>query len=77
MAASLDNETILMSTERNRYFSLNSLGRHIWESLAEPQTMADLVDGIQDKFEVDEATARRDLQEFLEVLESRNLVAPQ
>lgn len=77
MAASLDDETILMSTEGNRYFSLNSVGRYIWESLAEPQTMANLVDVIQDNFEVDTVTARQDVEEFLEVLESRNLVAVQ
>lgn len=77
MAASLDDEVILMSTQGNRYFSLNSVGRYVWELLDEPQTMSNLVDGIRNRFKVDRTTARQDVEEFLEVLKARNLVSVQ
>ena len=76
-AATLDEETVLMSTEGNRYFSLNALGTDIWELLAQPRTAPEIVETIQANYDVDEEQARRDVNEFLEVLESRKLISVQ
>jgi hypothetical protein len=76
-AAPLDNETVLMSTEGNRYFSLNSLGSDIWELLEHPRSIPDLVSAIQADYDVEEDQARQDVIEFLEVLQARKLVSTQ
>lgn len=76
-AAPLNGETVLMSTEGNRYFSLNSLGSDIWALLDQPRTLADLVDAIRADHDVEEDQARQDVMEFLEALQARNLVSAQ
>lgn len=63
-----------MSTEGNRYFSLNSLGTQIWAFLEQPRTMQEIVGAVESNYEIDEIQARQDVGEFLEVLESRNLI---
>lgn len=76
-AALLDNETILMSTEGNRYFSLNSLGSYIWELLEKPRSLSDLVSAIQADYDVTEDQACQDATEFLDVLHARKLISTQ
>ncbi len=66
-----------MSTEGNRYFSLNPLGTDIWKLLEQPQSKQDIVDAIRAHYDVDEEQAHRDVSEFLEVLESKKLISAQ
>jgi len=76
-AATLDEETVLMSTEGNRYFSLNTLGTDIWELLEQPISKQEIIDVIRGNYDVDEEQARQDVTEFLEALESRKLISIQ
>ena len=66
-----------MSTEGNRYFSLNALGTDIWKLLDQPRAMPEIIDAIREKYDVDEQQALRDVSEFLETLESRKLISTQ
>ena len=66
-----------MSTEGNRYFSLNTLGTAIWELLEQPRNISEIVEAIQSSYDVDGEQARQDVTEFLEVLESRKLISAQ
>ena len=76
-AAALDQETVLMSTEGNRYFSLNALGTDIWRLLEQPRTTREIVAAIRSNYDVDEEQASQDVNEFLEALESRKLISTQ
>lgn len=66
-----------MSTEGNRYFSLNTLGTDIWELLEQPISKQEIIDVIRGNYDVDEEQARQDVTEFLEALESRKLISIQ
>jgi hypothetical protein len=46
--------------------TLNDPGYFIWECLSDDITYPQLLSAILDEYEVDEATARTDLNEFLE-----------
>ncbi len=46
--------------------TLNDTGYFIWKCLSEDIAYAQLLSAILDEYEIDEATARADLDEFLE-----------
>ena len=55
--------------------STNTVGQFIWEKIAEGAELENIVSAILDEFDVDEATARRDAEEFVSQLESLGAVS--
>lgn len=47
---------------------LNETGTYLWDLLEQEQTVASLVDAVMLRYEIDEATARRDVEAFIEKL---------
>ncbi len=52
----------------NGLISVNEVGAFLWELLQKEVTIEDLVAAVLNEYEVDEATAREDIQEFLDAL---------
>ena len=52
----------------------NEVGAFIWKKLEGGMSMDELVSAILDEFEVDESTARKDAEEFVEKLKNINAV---
>lgn len=52
----------------NGLISVNEVGAFLWEQLQNDVTIEELVTAVLNEYEVDEATAREDIQEFLDVL---------
>jgi hypothetical protein len=72
-------ETLLVPTagkiaDLQRVIALNSVGAFIWEQLTSRQSLDGIVAAVSTKFAVDAESARRDATEFLEQLESANLI---
>ena len=55
-------------------FTLNPVGHCIWESLAEERTAEDLQRRLAERFDVEAAEARRDVDSFLDSLAEEGLV---
>ena len=73
------NEHILIpvgttSIELSGMVMLDPVGAFIWEELHEDKTVDDIVAKVLEEFEVDEPTARKDVQEFLDGLLAAGLV---
>ena len=51
--------------EMNAMFTLNEVGSFVWDNLKEESTRELLSLAIAEEFDVDEATAKADLEEFL------------
>jgi hypothetical protein len=49
-------------------FTVDPVARFIWDRLESPSGEDDVVRGVVAKFEVDEATARKDVREFIREL---------
>ena len=63
-------ETVLVPIRQNlgdleSIYTLNQVGTFIWERLAEPITETQLAVAVEEEFEGEPATIRRDLTEFL------------
>lgn len=52
----------------------NEVGAFIWKKLEVGMSMDELVSAILDEFEIDESTARKDAEEFVEKLKNINAV---
>lgn len=52
----------------NGLITVNEVGADLWKMLQEEVSFEDLLHGILDIYDVDEGTAREDIQEFLDTL---------
>lgn len=58
----------------NGMINLNSVGAFLWSLLETDTVFEDLLKAMMDEYEVDEATARKDLSTFIQQLEESNLL---
>jgi hypothetical protein len=69
------NETVLLDLESGVYFGLDNTGKRIWESIGEGLTLGETVAVITSEYEVDEAQAQEDVNDFVRDLVERGLLA--
>jgi len=71
----LEGEIVVLDATASQYLSMNKTGAVLWSALAEGATREELVAKLVETFDVDTATAARDLDAFLEALEAKGLLA--
>lgn len=54
--------------DMNEMFTLNDVGSFIWNNINEHNTLEDIKEAIASEFDIDEETAEKDLNEFLNQL---------
>ncbi len=74
MSRQVGDETVLLDLVSGVYFGLDGVGKRIWETVAEGQTLDETVAAITTEFDVDEDQARADIIEFAEDLVQRGLL---
>lgn len=75
IATTLEEETILLDTEKGMYYSLNEVGKSVFEFMgSEKKRYKDLLQHVLEEYEVEEAVAREDLTALLEELLHEKLV---
>jgi len=75
MSAAVNDELLMMSVDHGRYFNLNGVGARIWELLAEPVTLTQLVDALVREYAIEAEEARGDVEAFLVDLRVRGLLS--
>ncbi|MET3960657.1 hypothetical protein ABIE44_000591 [Marmoricola sp. OAE513] len=73
-AVEMDGELVMMGQEQGEYYGLRDVAASIWQHLAEPRTLEDLVGLVSAEYDVTPETCRGDIVEFLGDLTSRKLV---
>ena len=63
-----------MALSINGLISVNEIGAFLWKKLQEEITMDALVASVLAEYDVDEATARVDVSEFVEQLREKNIL---
>lgn len=69
------DETVLLDLESGIYFGLDGVGKLIWETISQGQTLSDAVTSIVSEYDVDEEQAADDVIRFAENLVDRGLLA--
>ena len=75
MSRVVGDETVVLDLESGMYFGLDGVGKRIWESIGQGRTLGETATTIVSEFEVDEATARADVVDFVGELVERGLLA--
>lgn len=70
----VDDDTILLDTNTQEYFSLNELGTTIWDIMSKANNLKEVKKEILEKYEVDEKQVESDILKFVEVLYSKKLI---
>ncbi len=74
ITASMDGETLMLDAETGVYYGLDPVGARIWEYLASPVTIPDLVRRLEEHYEVETERCIRDVGNLIEQLSVRKLV---
>lgn len=75
----IGGDTILVPTgttvyDYNGLFALNELGSFLWDLLPQAENADALVAAVLEAYDVDEATARQDIGEFLDKLRAMQII---
>jgi coenzyme PQQ synthesis protein D (PqqD) len=70
----LSGEAVILGLRDGVYYGLDAVGARVWELLAEPRRVAELVTTIVDEFDVTPERCERDLMPLLDDLATRGLV---
>jgi len=74
MPTTVDDEVVVLSVRAGAYFGFNRIGSEIWNMLAEPRRVGQILDTLAQSHEVDLDTMTRDVTQFLQTLIERRLV---
>lgn len=61
----MKNETVLLHLKTGKYYSLNRAGTFVWEQLKRPVSLAEIVDAMLTKFDVDRSRCEVDVQNII------------
>ncbi|ATW28172.1 lasso peptide biosynthesis PqqD family chaperone [Candidatus Formimonas warabiya] len=75
VAADLDGEKAMMSVEKGKYYGLDATGSCIWELIAKPVTVKEVIEALMDQYDVDETTCQKDVLVFLNKMVDEGLVS--
>lgn len=70
----IDGEAVIMLPEVGKVLALNEVGSYIWQLIDGEHSRADLLEALCHEFEVPKEEAAQDLNEFLTLLQSKNLL---
>jgi len=70
----IDDELVLLNIANSQYYGLDPIGADMWNMLLEHRDADTVVSRVCEKYEVDEATARCDLQALIQSLRELGLV---
>ena len=74
MSRLVGDETVLLDLSSGIYFGVDGVGKRIWESVAEGNSLGETATIIASEFEVDEERAQTDLIAFATDLVERGLL---
>lgn len=70
----VDGEVIVLDKRSWTYMGINGSGATLWKALEQDATPSELEACLRTEFELDEDIARRDVETFLKMLESHDLL---
>jgi hypothetical protein len=74
IAVEVDGSVVMMSIVRGYYYGLDTVGKRVWELLAEARSIGQICEQLGSEFEVDPATCERDVMDFVRELVGEGLV---
>ena len=73
-AQEIDEETIILDSETQEYFSINEIGKVIWSLIEEKKNLEEIKAEMLDMYEVPQEQLEKDVLNFLQALEQKGLI---
>jgi coenzyme PQQ biosynthesis protein PqqD len=70
----IEDEAILVKVDSGEVIHLNEVAAEIWRTIDGKRKISEIVDHIQNDFDVDREQAEKDTLEFIKSLSDKNLV---
>lgn len=70
----LEGSLVMMDIQKGKYFSLNPVGKRIWEMIEQPKSFDEITDGLLFEFEVTPEQCRLEVMEFLAKMEKSGII---
>jgi hypothetical protein len=74
VSSDLGTEVAILGLRRNVYYSLDGVGKRIWELVQSPRTVGEILEILLSRYQVDAARCREDLLALLHRLQEEGLV---
>ena len=74
LSTTLAGEAVILDIEKGVYYGLDNVGAEIWARLQSPSRLAELVDHVVIRYDVDRPTAEADIQSLLRELFALGLI---
>jgi hypothetical protein len=71
----VEEQILALDTSSSTFFNTNRAGAMLWSALSEGSTRDKLVETLIAEYKIDSATARRDVEAYLNVLAKHDLLA--
>ena len=74
LTTTLDDEIVMMDSEKGMYYNLDPIGSRIWTLLDTPQTLENICTQLMEEYDIDQATCQLETEAFLQSLAERGLI---
>jgi len=74
MLQNIDDETLLLDTNTQEFFSLNEIGSAMWESMSEYNNLEEVYKEFQEAFDIDANQLKSDITTFASALKEKGLI---
>lgn len=74
LAATVQDEIVMMSIDRGSYFGLDDIGSDIWQRIEPPCSFGALIDALAADYEADRATIATDVRVLLDRMAAQDVV---
>jgi hypothetical protein len=75
LATEMEEVTVMLNVEKNRYYGFEEVGGRIWQLLEEPRSIASICQTLTAEFEVELEQCERETLDFVRQLLAEDLVA--
>ena len=74
VSSDLGSEVAILGLRRNVYYSLDGVGKRVWELIQAPRTVSEILKDLLSQYDVDDARCREDLLSLLRTMEEQGLI---
>jgi coenzyme PQQ synthesis protein D (PqqD) len=71
----VNEEIVILKLKSGEYYTLNEVGRHIWQAISDQQNVEGITNHIVDQFEVTFEKAMEDVMTFLDKMLKESVVS--
>lgn len=71
----IDGDKVMMNLDKGEYFMMNSVGSRIWDIIASPITVKEIMTTLIEEYDVEEETCKDSVIEFLVRLNNAELIS--